>query len=615
MKSSRNKLLLITPPLLQPNTPYPATPVLTGFLRSHGVEVEQTDLSILLLRRIFSRAGMEELAKICSRKSALENSAAARFFLERSKLYAETVDAAIDFLSGRSPELARRIANRTFLPEGPSFGELAPAGTGLDADENLERMFGSSGICDRAKLIASLYLDDIAKIITEACDPDFSFSRYAEHLAESAPSFDPLLKRLARPSTWIDRIVETLAEEAIGRSRPDAIGITIPFPGTLYFALRIAKLCRKKFPSIKIVFGGGYVNTELRSLEDKRIFDFAHQIVFDEGFEPMLGIAGGCDPIRTLNRENLSGRSEVISQSGRLETPAIVEPDYAGLDLSLYFDMVETANPMQRIWSEGKWLKLQLANGCYWGKCAFCDVSLDYIARFRAPKAEMILETMISMKRQTGLSGFHFTDEAIPPALAHRLALAIISSGETFSWWGNIRFEKAFTPQICSDLARSGCIAVTGGLECANDRLLKLMNKGITLDGAKTVLRNFADAGILVHAYLMYGFPSQTKAETMSALKYVRDRIREGSLHSAFWHRFALTTHSPISRAPECFGIQILSSAETKCRFAENEIFFKSKRSYDIVRVGKILSCATYNYMQGLGLDEPVATWERMFAD
>lgn len=615
MKTCGKRILLITPPLLQPNTPYPATAVLAGFLKSHNISVTQTDISIQLLRKVFCKEGISHLVSICSKKTLTKTSPSTAFFLSHHELYINTIEPVIKFLAGENPELAHRIVQRSFLPEGPHFAELELSGTNLSSYENLERLFGCAGIHDQAKLIASLYLDDIATVISESCDNLFSFSRYAEHLATSAPSLDPIISQLQNHFSWITQLVDSITTQTIAENRPDIIGITIPFPGTLFFALHIAKFCRKNFPAIKIVLGGGYVNTELRSLEDDRIFDFAHQITFDEGFAPMLGVVGAIPPVRTLTKETLAHRDEIIAQKSPVEIPAIIEPDYNGLDMSLYFDITETANPMQRIWSEGKWLKLQLANGCYWGKCAFCDVSLDYIARFNPPNAQQILDTMVSMKRKTGRSSFHFTDEAIPPTIARKLSQAIISSGETFVWWGNIRFEKTFSADLCRLMAQAGCIAVTGGLECANDRLLKLMNKGITLDSAKNVLRNFANAGILTHAYLMYGFPTQTKKETMSALRFVRDRIAEGSLNSAFWHRFALTTHSPIARTPDAFNISILPSPPVPKRFAENELFFKSKTTSDINRIGKILSHATYNYMQGLGLDEPVSMWERMLAE
>ena len=272
--------------------------------------------------------------------------------------------------------------------------------------------------------------------------------------------------------------------------------------------------------------------------------------------------------------------------------------------------MIEMANPMHRIWSDGKWVKMQLANGCYWHKCAFCDTTLDYIGRYEHPDAKTLVDAIIKLKRETGQSGFHFTDEAIAPVLIRQLCEELLARGETITWWGNIRFDKSFTPHLASLMAQAGCIAVTGGLECAHDRLLKLMNKGITLASVTQACNAFSDAGILVHAYLMYGFPTQTEQETYDALDYVRRLFASGQIQSAYWHRFALTAHSPIAQHPGKFGLSLHASPDPKARrFALNEIPYDEPDAPNHEKLGKGLRLALYNYMLGLGLDHPVRTW------
>ena len=172
------------------------------------------------------------------------------------------------------------------------------------------------------------------------------------------------------------------------------------------------------------------------------------------------------------------------------------------------------------------------------------------------------------------MSGIHFVDEAMPPALVSSVCDEIIRRGLDVEWWGNVRFDPAFTPALARKMAKAGCIAVTGGLECANDRLLKLMNKGITLASAEKVLKAFKAARIFVHAYLMYDFPTETKAEQRGAERYVRSLAKRGLVQSCYWHRFALTVHSPIAREPEKFGI-IVKPIESN--FAKNELEYVRK--------------------------------------
>ncbi len=607
------KILLLTPPLVQLNTPYAATPALTGFLQSQGESVAQADLSLELALRLFSREGLRQVAAACG--TPAKSTPLVRFFLTHLDVYLNTVETAIAFLQGRNEAAGWLIARRGYLPEGPRFAALAPEGTGADEEETLSELFGTLGVADRAKHLTSLYLDDLADIIREGADPDFGFARYAERIAVSAATFDPLLKRLSAPPSFIDRIIDSLAEETLKQHAPDIVGLTLPFPGTVYAAFRIAAVVRRIAPATRIVMGGGYVNTELRHLSDPRVFDFVDDLCFDEGFAPWLGILGLGPRVRTLTRASLGVQNPLFSHQptphSSLLTPnsSLPTPNFCGLDLSRYISLVEMANPLHRIWSDGKWIKLQLANGCYWHKCAFCDVALDYIGRYEPPDAKALADALIRLKHETGQTGFHFTDEALAPALIRQLCHELLARGETLTWWGNVRFDKSFTPNLANLMAQAGCIAVTGGLECAHDRLLKLMNKGITLDSAAHACRAFSEAGILVHAYLMYGFPTQTEQETLDALEYVRQRFEEGHIQSAYWHRFALTAHSPIAQCPDKYGLVLTPQPEPPQRFALNEIAYEEPGAPDHTRLGTGLRRALYNYMLGLGLDAPVQTW------
>ncbi|MCD8172447.1 MAG: radical SAM protein [Alistipes sp.] len=282
-------------------------------------------------------------------------------------------------------------------------------------------------------------------------------------------------------------------------------------------------------------------------------------------------------------------------------------PDFAGLPHGLYFSMLDTPNPMLRLWSDGRWNKLTLAHGCYWGRCTFCDTGLDYIGRYDAVPAAAIADWMGIVAAETGSRGFHFTDEAAPPRVLRDLSLELLRRRRNYVWWTNVRFDKAFTGDMCRLMAAAGCIAVSGGLETASDRLLALMEKGISIESATLAMRNFLYSGIMVHGYLMYGFPTQTLRETVDSLEVVRQMFRAGLLESAYWHRYAMTVHSPSGKRPGDFGIT--NCDRTVNPFANNEIYFRENRGYDIRLAGEALRTALSNYMVGAGLDRPVHKW------
>ncbi|VEB39725.1 bacteriocin maturation radical SAM protein 1 [Chromobacterium violaceum] len=229
-------------------------------------------------------------------------------------------------------------------------------------------------------------------------------------------------------------------------------------------------------------------------------------------------------------------------------------------------------NPMHRLWSDGRWNKLTIAHGCYWKKCSFCDVTLDYISRYETASAELLVDRIEAIIAETGQTGFHFVDEAAPPKMLKALAEELLRRKVSISWWGNIRFEKSFTPELAQLLAESGCIAISGGLEVASDRLLKLMKKGVSVEQVARVTHGFAEAGILVHAYLMYGFPTQTVQDTVDALEYVRQLFDHGCIQSGFFHRFACTVHSPVGQNPEEYGVKLVPLP--KGDFAKNDVGF-----------------------------------------
>ena len=614
--------------MTQLNTPYPATAYLTGFLRKHaahlGVEVAQADTALALFLRLYSRAGIARvLAELETRAAGGKRRArtalppAIASFLAQGERYVDTVEAAVRFLQGRDPTLAFRIVGRAFLPEGPRFDALtngAPgAAEGTEGDSLLAWAFGALGIQDQAKYLASLFVDDLADVLREGIDPRFELSRYAEKLASSAPSFDPIADALAAPPSLVDAALDAIATELCHAHRPDLVGITVPFPGNVYGAFRIARAIKAIAPATRIALGGGYVNTELRDLVEPRVFDHVDFVTLDDGERPLLALiehlaSGGARPLfRTFVREGGAVALKTDPRQHDVPHREAGTPTYAGLPLADYVSLLELLNPMHRLWSDGRWNKLTIAHGCYWKKCTFCDVSLDYIRRYEVAPADELVDRIEALVAETGQTGFHFVDEAAPPAALRALAQRLIDRRVAISWWGNIRFEKTFTRELAELLARSGCVALTGGLEVASDRLLELMQKGVTVAQVARVTRAFTDAGIMVHAYLMYGFPTETEQETIDALERVRQLFEEGCIQSAYWHRFAATAHSPIGKKPARFGIRLLPEAPTT--FARNELGFEDPVGTDHDFLGEGLRKALYNYMHGLGLDLDVRSF------
>jgi radical SAM superfamily enzyme YgiQ (UPF0313 family) len=606
------RILLITPPMIQLNTPYPATAYLKGFLALHqerlSLVVTQADPALELFLRLFSKQGLTQVRHRLNLKPDKLH-ASVQHFREHGDSYINTIDSVIRFLQGRDPSLALRIVARNFIPEGPRFAALGDA----DAVEaTFSWAFGNLGLADAAKHLASLYIDDLADVIQQGIDAKFELSRYGEKLAASSPSFDPLERALQGAGSLIDEMLDSITAELFDNHRPDLVAISVPFPGNVYGGLRMARQFKKLSPAIKVALGGGYVNTELRTLQEPRLFDYVDYVTLDDGEAPLLALI---DHLRDRNAPlkrtfvRIADNVRYLDQSPLHDVPMrdVGTPTYVGLPLDSYVSMLEMLNPVHRLWSDGRWNKLTVAHGCYWKKCTFCDVTLDYISRYDPASADALVDRIEALIAETGQTGFHFVDEAAPPAGLKALAEKLLERKVAITWWGNVRFEKTFTPELCELLATSGCVAISGGLEAASDRLLQLMKKGVTVAQVAQVTRAFSDAGIMVHAYLMYGFPTETTQETIDSLERVRQLFEAGCVQSAFWHRFAATAHSPIGKQPELYGIRLHRAPNAP--FAHNDVEFTDPTGTDHDSLGKGLRRALYNYMQGVGFDQDIRSW------
>jgi hypothetical protein len=664
------KAILVQPPFTQLNAPYPAVHYLESFLRDRGVSAISFDHSIALYRRIFSRKGLVKVfddARVAldaranpdGRCIAMGLDDGTRIQIERylsyERLYVEWIDGIVDFLSGGDPAMAHRLASSVELPRGARAEAFLEERDGrIDPDE--------------ARALATRILDDVGDFIAYTLDPAFGTVRYAERLASSRADFGEaraaldaswLINRFYTPMLeefWSARIAESVLEPI------DLVLVTIPFPGCLLGALACARSIRKVFGECgsagsgntgerrpRIVFGGGYVSTELRGLRDTGIFDFCDYLSFDSGYGSLasiiecetkgrIGANVQIEPslYRTMVRRDdgsllvagfpvddsacdESGSMRILTHCAEEELWRSIErdavagvfPDYRSADFGAYIRVVDSENPMHRLWSDTPWLKYSLAHGCYWRRCSFCDTELEYVADFARSKTEALLAAAEKASAKYGLYGIHFVDEAMPMAALLDFARAnrarVEGGARPFSFWGNVRLDSSWTEGRSEFLAASGLIAVSGGIEIATERGLEMTDKGFDLASLVRTLVAMRRAGLLVHAYLIYGFPGQSKADIVDSAEFCRQLFVLGLVDSAFWHRFVLTRHSRMfgewkdGKRPE------LKPMDKSWSFANNDLSFGGESTFD--RFDAPLSASLASWMEGSSLDKPASAW------
>lgn len=600
------RVLLVTPPMTDLNTPYPATAYLTAFLRQRGVATEQRDLSLETASRLFSQEGLDRLAAAAPKRP---KAALAGLLAHRAR-YAETIDTVLSFLRAGTPGIAEAIRTRGFLPEGSHLTRYYE-GVGRVYPQPTE----AESPVDFARFLATRYVQDIVDAFAET-EPGFGVSAYAPAVA-GGPAFDQVLRFLRQTDGGlVPGIIDEVAESALVEVQPDVLGITVPFPGNVVGALRVARVARRVLPDVKIVLGGGFANCYLRRLDDPRFFDFVDFVTLDDGERPLwcvLEHVRGSQPAQGLHRTFVRvGRKVVYREAAGAADIAFRDtatPTYDGLPLDRYLALQFDLTPAARIWSR-HWNKLTLAHGCYWRKCTFCDTSVDYVARYEPQRVDRLVRQIEELVEETGHPGFHWVDEAAPPALLAALSKELVARSMGIRWWSNIRFEKAFTPEVARGMAQAGCVMVTGGLEVASNRLLERMRKGVTVEQVARVAKGFADAGVTVHAYLMYGFPTQTVQETVDSLEIVRQLFRAGCLHSARWHRFFVTQYSPIGIDAHEHGVRLKRRRVKEGRsYALYWVPFKDGTwvNHDLLAPG--LTEAVIRFRRGLDLERPVHEW------
>ncbi len=592
------KTLLITPPFTQLNTPYPATAYLKGFLDSKDVDSVQCDLSIALFNKVFTSDFITRVFQEAEEFEGFE------FPLVRKQKaqYIDRVDVVTQFLRNQDSESAREILVEGFLPKGHR------------AQLELDHAYYDLDIIDQAKHLGTLFIEELGDFITANVDEFFSFTRYAEQIATAASSFDTIAEYLSYSTTLIEDQLLLLLVNKIEEEQPDLVCFTIPFPGNLFAALRCAQFIKKNYRHIKVAFGGGYCNTELRSLTDPRIFKHVDYITLDDGEGPvyrLIQYLGKEISEDELERTFLLKKKKVVYQNRLPNTifhhKDLPAPSYEGIEFKTYMSFLDVINPMHRLWTDGKWNKLTVSHGCYWKQCSFCDVNLDYIGNYQNTTAINFVDKIEQVMAQTGISGFHFVDEAAPPKMLKAIAEELLLRGLKITWWTNIRFEKTFNEELCEVLAKSGCIAVTGGLEVASDRLLTKMKKGVDIAQVARVTNSFSKYGIMVHAYLMYGFPTETDQETIDSLEVVRQLFENNCIQSAFWHQFTTTVHSPIGKNPAAFDIKITGPKFKG--FAQNDLTHKDPTGAKHQKYTKGLNRALNSYLNGKDFEVELGEW------
>ena len=639
-------VLIVQPPLVQLNTAYPAGAYLKSFFSELQTQKPQWNLDEirwvdgcnLLFHEIFCREGLRHIFSVTEKK-ALEQAAQwekagrhneafnVRRYLSQQDGWIQWIDTIVAILQGSQRELCHEFVASPAVPRGQRMENF------LAGLEDLPSV-------DDAVILASLALADLADFIGAFFDSSFELVRYGESLATSHKGFQVVEEGLAAPvlQDFYGPIVQQLLQE-YGRLEENQrllLCVSCPFPGTLAAALFTCKKFKEALGNkVFVVLGGGYVNTELRQVREPALAGYLDALSYDRGygsywdFFSHLEALEGADTADgfpgeiknySVYKMKFFGEDVAVDQgfSAKPEVVAVEDgftvslaPDYSDIDFSQYPRLADSTNPMHRLWSDGAWLKAYLAHGCYWHQCAFCDTSLDYVCSYKKVAVKELYKKLAAQAHSSAVCGVHLVDEAAPPAALRDFALENLKASRPLVFWGNIRYEKVFTRDLADVLSHGGLRAVSGGIEIACGTGLDAVKKGTDLQSIVSACAAFKEAGILTHAYMIYGYWQETPQMLIDSMETLRQLFASGLLDSAFWHKFVLTRHSRAFQEwksglyPELKPLGLDESEESI--FASNDLRFAGEEKSS--RYGNPLNQALAAWMHGENLELPVTKW------
>ena len=508
-------VMLVFPPNWTPAMPHLALPTLTAFLRGHGIRVTQRDLNIEVFETVLSRRYLERMIDRLRREYGPHAE-------RRSKRRVTPPRDLIVQALRTGPAIAARVERAKKVLRSPAFFD---GPVGRDA---------LMTIID-ALQIASLPFFPAA----------LELSTYRP--AQTADSTTSILHEVRDPH--VNMLIELFTHGVLAdieRERPDVVGISIPSMAQMIPGLTLAALIKDRGLPCHVTVGGPHI-TMLRErlVRSPGIFSLIDSAVVFDGEVPLLrlchALAAGSDLARAPNLIYRDG--DTIRVTARKEPEkigALPLPDFDGLPLDRYLAPHLT-------------LPLLSARGCYFGKCAFCNVGYGEAENFSLMRSEMLAEQMKDLHRRYGAQHIFFSDEALTPRTLRELSAILQHDGTPVLWGGCARFEKTLTADLLQQMYRGGCRMILFGLESASEAMMNRMIKGTKLEHMHRILRESAASGIWNHTFFFFGFPGETIDDAQQTVNFLYEH--KNHIHSAASGTFLLEIDAPAHKFPESFGI------------------------------------------------------------
>jgi radical SAM superfamily enzyme YgiQ (UPF0313 family) len=509
---------LIFPPQWIPTQPYLSLPTLAAFLKANNCDVEQIDINVSFYDDLLSKNRLSD-------------------YYEKAKNKIQELEC----LNELSPELQKQYAA---LSSSILFGEYVLENVN-DAKKILKN---KEDFYDIEKLFKAFKILELGlKLASSAYYPsNLTFHSY--DMRHSCRSSQAVLEAIndRKENLFIEYFEKyTIPEVLLGK--PGLIGISIINISQLIPGLTLAALLKKAAPEIHINIGGSVFTRLVNEIsKNKELFSVFDSVIVHEGETAILNLISHLE-----NKFDIKNIPNLIYKDGleiKVNSLSSVGEDINSLPTPCFDGL-----PFDKYLSPELIIPILSSRGCYWNRCTFCDHGYGYSGKFRPRDVDLLYNDIKTLKDKYNTSYFTFQDEGLAPKMMGALSDKLIESKLDISWLADSRFEPAFSSEIGKKLSLAGCKMLYFGLESANERVLKCMDKGIQKENVLKIIKHCKDAGIWAHLFLIFGFPTETLKEARETMDFIlsnKDRIRSMSFGS-----FQLTRHSKVYDNPSSFHV------------------------------------------------------------
>ncbi len=496
------KIKLVFPPAWEVKSPYPSLPCLAGYLRVQGEDVEQVDLNLEVFDKILSGPYLSQ----CVQEARTQDFSAA--LVNMCEYFRDNIDECKETL--RSEKALDPAVYRSCM-------ELVRSCIYL-----LRQLWGDE------RLSFSMY----------------SFRGYGRSSKEVLRCVEDIMQ--GRLCSRLKELLKPFVEELVRDA--DVVGLSVSSDCQIVPGFLIAAMCKKAKPSLKIVMGGSLVTRWYKTPSVLRdMFRYVDFFSFHEGERSLAQL------MRYLRGE--AEISSVPSLGYLVGDEVVVNPSGESIPMDELPTPLYDEKTLHRYFSPAPVLTLYTCRGCYWNKCAFCDHAAIYQDCFRKRSLDLIINDIETCVSKYGTKYIAFNDEAITAPMLRKLSQEIISRGIDIRWRNDARFDKAMDEETLSLAYKAGLRVLFFGLESYNERVLKLINKGIKLEWVEPVLQASKAAGIFNHVYLIEGFPTETQEEFADTLEFAHRNLR--FIDNICITPFLCSRFSRVAQHPEEYCVKV----------------------------------------------------------